>query len=175
VLPTLSVVTIMRNKAPETYPMVRAMHQQASLGRVATTPFAPARSTRPATCSLLQAWEVSAAGAAAMEFIMVDNGSEEDTASTLLAALRNAPVLRMGRNAHWAGGNNAGMRCRSAASTTTLFWNNDAVPLEGTMVEYTHMARTMQRSAIGAVGCALQYPDGRLQVRHLGGDNGPVR
>jgi len=103
-----------------------------------------------------------------MEFIMVDNGSEEDTASTLLAALRNAPVLRMGRNAHWAGGNNAGMRCRSAASTATLFWNNDAVPLEGTMVEYTHMARTMQRSAIGAVGCALQYPDGRLQVRWWG-------
>ena len=106
---------------------------------------------------------------------MVDNGSEEDAASALLAALRNAPVLRMGRNAHWAGGNNAGMRCRSAASTATLFWNNDAVPLEGTMVEYTRMARTMQRSAIGAVGCALQYPDGRLQVWRWGGVNGPVR
>lgn len=173
-LPTLSVVTIMRNKAPETYPMVRAMHQQASPGEWLRPPFSHT-SARPATFSLLQAWEVSAAGAAAMEFILVDNGSEEGAASTLLAALRNAPVLRMGRNAHWAGGNNAGMRCRSAASTATLFWNNDAVPLEGTMAEYTHMARTMQRSAIGAVGCALQYPDGRLQVRRWGGDNGSVR
>jgi GT2 family glycosyltransferase len=76
-------------------------------------------------------------------------------------------VLRMGRNAHWAGGNNGGMMCRSAASTTTLFWNNDAVPLPGTIAEYVRMARTMQRSAIGAVGCALQYPDGRLQVKRL--------
>ena len=95
----------------------------------------------------------------------MDNGSDEEAALRLMSVLRNAAVLRMGRNAHWAGGNNGGMQCRSSASTTTLFWNNDAVPLPGTLAEYVRMSRTMQRSAIGAVGCALEYPDGRLQVR----------
>lgn len=159
-LPVLSVITIMRNKGAETYPMIRAMHEQARSRHVLRLLLLDLSNR-----ALLQAWELAAAGTSAIEFILVDNGSDEDAARRLMASLRNAVVLLMGRNAHWAGGNNGGMRCRGSASTATLFWNNDAVPLPGTLAEYARMSRTMQRSAIGAVGCALQYPDGRLQVR----------
>jgi len=70
-LPVLSVIAIMRNKGAETYPMIRAMHEQARSRHVLRL-----LNSQLSNRALLQAWELAAAGTSAIEFILVDNGSD---------------------------------------------------------------------------------------------------
>ncbi len=61
---------------------------------------------------------------AALDVIVVDNGSTDDTVATLRRQFPTVRVLAAGRNLGFSGGNNAGLR--RARGAYTLLLNSDA-------------------------------------------------
>jgi GT2 family glycosyltransferase len=96
--------------------------------------------------------------AVAMEVIIVDNASTDET-TDLLARVSGATVVRNATNLGFTLAINIGGK--AARGDFVLFVNNDAVLEPGAI---HHMVQTARRSrSIGAVGGKLVYPDGRLQ------------
>ncbi len=99
---------------------------------------------------------------AALELIVVDDGSRDEDARALLGQLRQRPdcrVMTWDRPFNWSAVNNAASR--QTAAEYLLFLNND--------VEATHagwldaMVDLARRPGIALVGAQLLYPDGTLQ------------
>jgi GT2 family glycosyltransferase/glycosyltransferase involved in cell wall biosynthesis len=94
----------------------------------------------------------------AVELVLVDNASPDDTAELLDAWEDRATVLRLAKNHNFAGGNNAG--AAAATGRVLLFLNNDTEVPAGVVEE---LAAEALRPSVGVVGPRLRYPDGRLQ------------
>jgi len=102
-----------------------------------------------------------------LEIIVVDNASRDGTATEVRRLLPQAMVIESDRNLGFAGGSNLGA---SRASGDVLFFlNPDALPPPGAVAQLCGPVAC--RPEIGAAGCKLVYPDGRLQS--AGGMIGP--
>ncbi|MBR0649985.1 glycosyltransferase [Roseomonas terrae] len=107
-----------------------------------------------------------------LELIIVDNGSTDPQALTLLdrlAATARASVLRRHEPFNFAAMNN--VAAARATGEVLLLLNNDVEPLHPDWLR--EMVSHAMRPDVGAVGAKLLYPDGRLQ--HAGlllGPNG---
>lgn len=97
------------------------------------------------------------------EVLVVDNGSEDATATELAAAgaalfgMRFTRV-RLERNLGFAAGCNAG--ARAARGDMLLFLNNDTTVTPGWLPP---LREALRAEGVGAVGPLLLYPDGRNQ------------
>lgn len=101
------------------------------------------------------------------EVIVVDNASTDGSAQRLRDRA-DIVLLEPGRNTGFTGGNN--LAARVARGRVLLLLNNDTLPTQplDTLID------TALRSGNGAVGCRLQYGDGRLQ-RSVGLPHTPAR
>jgi GT2 family glycosyltransferase len=114
-------------------------------------------------------------GAAPLQLVLMDNGSEEPETQSLMdmLAARNDVTIRHDPGPfNWARLNNEAARI--ASGDVLLFLNNDIEALGGGWIE-TLSAQAL-RPSIGAVGARLLYPGGRVQhcgvVIGLGGAAG---
>ena len=114
------------------------------------------------TKSCLQALRSTMPREAAIEVIVTDDASTDDTPNGLASLARTEPWLRVLRN-----DTNLGFveSCNRAAALATgdilVFLNNDTVPLPGWLEP---LLRTFELFPhVGAVGGKLLFPDGRLQ------------
>ncbi len=96
----------------------------------------------------------------ALELIVVDNASTDDTAA-LLDRLDGAHIVRHGENLGFTVAANAG--ARAATGEYLLFVNSDAEPTPGAIRHLLDTARRPGTASPGAVGGKLVFPDGRLQ------------
>ncbi|TMA67932.1 MAG: glycosyltransferase family 2 protein [Deltaproteobacteria bacterium] len=95
----------------------------------------------------------------ALEVLIVDNASHDGTAAVLRRALPRATVIEARRNGGFAAGCNLGA---AAASGDVLFFLNPDTRPPPEAVE--PLCRPVfERRDVGAAGCKLVYPDGRLQ------------
>src|SRR5262249_42955068 len=94
---------------------------------------------------------------AALETIVVDNASTDDTAA-MLARVGGVTVITNGENVGFTVGANSG--ASRARGEFLLFLNNDAELLPGAVGQ---LLATGRRANVGAVGGKLVFPDGRLQ------------
>jgi GT2 family glycosyltransferase len=116
----------------------------------------------PITKSCLQALRSTMPREAAIEVIVADDASTDDTSHGLASMAATEPWLRVLRNDM-----NLGFvgSCNRAAALATgdilVFLNNDTVPLPGWLEP---LLRTFELFPhVGAVGGKLLFPDGRLQ------------
>ena len=104
---------------------------------------------------------------AGLETIVVVNASRDETARIVGEALPAATVIPSPRNLGFAGGSNLG--AARAAGDVLLFLNPDTRPAADAAERLC--LPVWQRESIGAAGCKLVFPDGRLQC--AGGVIGP--
>jgi len=108
---------------------------------------------------------------AALELLVVDNGSKDPEALTLLSRLDATPRVRVLRHPdpfNFAMLNNAA--AAEAAGEVLLMLNNDTEVLHPDWL--TELVSHVVRPDVGAVGALLLYPDGRVQ--HAGMLLGPA-
>jgi GT2 family glycosyltransferase len=112
--------------------------------------------------------------------LVVDNGSHDGAADQVAAAFPSATLIRNPRNLGFAGGMNTGIRALQALPEppdAVVLLNQDTLLDPGWLAAI--LAPLEADPAVGAVGCKIRYPDGRLQhagitldersiVRHLG-------
>jgi GT2 family glycosyltransferase len=101
-------------------------------------------------------------GTRTIEFVLVDNGSDQPETQTLLERLSrrdDVQVLPDARPFNWSALNN--VAAASASGDVLLFLNNDIEAQEPGWIDVL-VAQAM-RPDIGAVGARLLYPDRRLQ------------
>lgn len=98
--------------------------------------------------------------------ILVENGSGDDSAPRLEAAIRErgwgdwVTLLKFGTNAGFSGGNNRGIKAAPPAKYTLLL-NTDTIVHPGCL---KYCVDLMERSPdIGALGCKLLNKDGTVQ------------
>lgn len=104
------------------------------------------------------------APAGGFEVIVVDNGSADSTSELTRRILPSARLIRSERNLGFAGGNNLGFR--EARGEILILLNQDTeVPPDWLLRLLDPFDRDPK---IGAVGCKLFYPGGRL-LQHAGG------
>ncbi len=98
-----------------------------------------------------------------IEIILIDTGSSEKTLS-YYRKIRNKKI----KTFHWRGQFNFSNVCNFGASKASgkhlIFLNNDTEILTKDWIE--NMLEHSQRPEIGAVGCKLVFPTGRIQ--HIG-------
>lgn len=100
----------------------------------------------------------------AFETIVVDNGSADGSAELVRRDFPDVKLIAAGRNLGFAGGNNLGIR--AARGELIVLLNQDTeVPPEWLARLCVPFARDPR---IGAVGCKLLYPGGRI-IQHAGG------
>lgn len=97
------------------------------------------------------------------DVVVVDNGSDDATATELAAAGaalfdRRFTRVRLEENAGFAAGCNAG--ARAARGDLLLFLNNDTTVSPGWL---SPLREALRREGVGAAGPLLLYPDGRNQ------------
>ena len=98
------------------------------------------------------------------EVIVVDNGSADGSAELVARDFPATRLIRSGRNLGYAAGNNLGLR--AARGEIIVLLNQDTeVPPEWLA---TILAPFVRDARIGAVGCKLYYPGGRV-LQHAGG------
>lgn len=95
----------------------------------------------------------------AVETIVVDNGSSDDTVATLRERFPWARVLALPRNLGFAGGCNAGLAAAQGRHIALL--NNDTELLPGCIEACVRFLDA--EPGVGIVGPQLLHPDGRLQ------------
>jgi GT2 family glycosyltransferase len=110
-----------------------------------------------------------------VEFVLVDNGSEQPETATLVERLSgrsDVRILRDDRSFNWAALNNAA--AADASGEVLVFLNNDIEAHKDGWLDA--LCAQAMRPEVGAVGARLVYPDGRLQhcgtVIGLGGAAG---
>jgi GT2 family glycosyltransferase len=99
------------------------------------------------------------AGAVALQVILVDNASSDDTAAAVAARFPDVEVVEPGVNLGFARANNLGLE--RARGRYVLFLNPDTEVGTGTVE--ASVAALDGDATIGAVGCKLLYPDGSVQ------------
>ena len=104
---------------------------------------------------------------APLEIIVVDNASRDGTAARVRGALPGATLIETGRNLGFAAGSNAG--ARHARGDVLLFLNPDTRPPVDAVEAL--VAPVVSDPTVGATGCKLVFPDGRIQC--AGGVVGP--
>jgi GT2 family glycosyltransferase len=102
---------------------------------------------------------VRAAGRLALQVIVVDNGSQDETLARLAAGFSWAEVVPLGANRGFAVAANAGLR--RARGRHAVLLNNDTVVPPGTLEEC--VAFLDAHPEVGVVGPQLLAPDGRKQ------------
>jgi GT2 family glycosyltransferase len=111
----------------------------------------------------------------AVEYLLVDNGSDQPETATLLERLGDHPdvsILRDDKPFNWAKLNNAA--AARASRDVLAFLNNDIEALSHGWLDA--LCAQVERPEIGAAGARLLYPDHRVQhcgvVLGLGGAAG---
>ena len=111
----------------------------------------------------------------AVEYLLVDNGSDQPETATLLERLGERPdvsILRDDRPFNWAQLNNAAVA--HASGDVLVFLNNDIEAMTHGWLDA--LCAQVERPEIGAAGARLLYPSRRLQhcgvVLGLGGAAG---
>jgi GT2 family glycosyltransferase len=96
---------------------------------------------------------------ASLEIIVVDNGSEDDSAQAVASAYPSARVIQNGENLGFAKANNIGMRL--AQGEFLCLVNSDVIVLPGAVEEMLRYIRG--NPGIGILGPRLLNPDMSLQ------------
>ncbi|MEX0673472.1 MAG: glycosyltransferase family 2 protein [Gaiellaceae bacterium] len=97
-----------------------------------------------------------------VETICVDNGSTDGSPEQVAARFPETELVRLGENAGFAGGNNAGIRrALERGADWVLLVNNDAVANAGISDALARAAAA--RPDAGVLACKVFRPDGRLQ------------
>lgn len=140
---------------------------------VLTTPWPPLR--LPSVSIIIATYNTAAMTAAcihqvlatvpptlALEVLVIDDGSTDDTPATLAALAASEPRLRLLRNEQ----NLRFLHSCNCAATAAIgevlvFLNSDTLPRPGWLEPLLHVL--VDRPEAGAVGGKLLYPDGRLQ------------
>ncbi len=103
--------------------------------------------------------DTQAENAPETEVWLVDNGSDDDTASAARAAFPWCRVIALPGNLGFAAGNNAALR--RASGRFVLLLNSDLRPERGAVLRAVEHLEA--HPSVGAVGVQLLHPDGRLQ------------
>ena len=100
---------------------------------------------------------------ASHEVIVVDNASADGSADLVAEAYPEVRLITADRNLGFAGGNNRGVE--AARGRYFMFLNSDAEVTAGVLDAMLGVfdAHRDDAAPVGAVGCRLVYPDGRLQ------------
>lgn len=118
------------------------------------------RDTRDLTLRCLDAVAASLAGAGTMwEVLLVDNASGDGTVGAVRAACPDVRIIESGANLGFGAGCNLGLRV--AGGRAILFLNPDTEPVGDALPRL--LAALWADPALGIVGPALRYPDGRPQ------------
>lgn len=107
------------------------------------------------------------AAASPLEVVVVDNASRDGTAALVRETLPTARVIASPTNLGFAAGSNLG--AEHASGDVLAFLNPDTVPPPGAVERLARPVR--ERPGLGAAGCKLVFPDGRIQS--AGGMLGP--
>ncbi|NJB68937.1 hypothetical protein GGQ74_002631 [Desulfobaculum xiamenense] len=127
----------------------------------------PVRDNPTETAECLDALRATAADAA-MDVIVVDNGSREDNVRACRERLvtlfpGSSTFVALGRNANFGPACNIG--AKNARSDLLFFLNNDTIPEDGWLAPL--IGAFDHDNGVGAVGPLLLYP-GTRTVQHLG-------
>lgn len=99
--------------------------------------------------------------------IVVDNGSTDDSVSTIRSAFPSTPILETGSNLGFAGGNNVGIRwALSKCFDWILLLNNDTIVAADFLSAFMETASLTSAKILGAK--ILRYSDPE-RIDHLGG------
>jgi GT2 family glycosyltransferase len=101
----------------------------------------------------------------AMEVVLVDNGSQDGTVDAVRELFPHVLVVANPANVGFARANNQGVAL--SRGRYVLYLNTDTIVGPGTLAAC--VAELERDGAVGAVGCRLMYPDGRVQYE--GGRN----
>lgn len=104
-----------------------------------------------------------------LDVVVVDNGSDDPSALTTIAAPPRVRVVRLPRNVGFGAGSNAGIRMALDAGADWIWLlNNDAEPEPGALAAM--LAAAEADATIGAVGCILdESPPGGPRTLVYGG------
>jgi hypothetical protein len=148
----------------------RCSARRVVVGRPRVTAVVPFRDGAALTRQLLGSLDRYDPGVP-LELLLVSNGSVEPETEALIGSLANRPDCRVVRWDHpfnYSILNN--VAAAQARGAYLLLLNNDVEALhDGWLAELVAQA---QRPEVGAVGCRLLFPDGRLQ--HAGVVLGPT-
>jgi N-acetylglucosaminyl-diphospho-decaprenol L-rhamnosyltransferase len=118
------------------------------------------RDTHDLTVRCLAATGASLAGAGVTwEVLLIDNASTDGTVDAVRAAFPEVRIIETGANRGFGAGCNLGLR--AARGRAILFLNPDTEPLADAIPRLLDALRA--DPALGLVGPALRYPDGRPQ------------
>lgn len=99
------------------------------------------------------------ASGAALEVIVVDNASADDTVTTVMAEFPWVRIVANPQNVGFARANNQAYA--ASRGTTALFLNPDTEVMPGALA--TLVAYLRDHADVGALGPRLRYPDGAIQ------------
>ncbi|HXE08601.1 MAG TPA: glycosyltransferase family 2 protein [Acidobacteriaceae bacterium] len=104
----------------------------------------------------------------ALETIVVDNASSDDSVARIRSAYPHITVIESGSNLGFAGGNNLGIR-RAMSEGSHYVWllNNDTIPAPESLRELVKKAEADM--GLGAVGSVLYYPGVPERIQAWGG------
>jgi O-antigen biosynthesis protein len=95
----------------------------------------------------------------APEIVVVDNASTDASAAMIARDLPQATLIRSPRNLGFAGGSNLG--AARATGDVLVFLNPDTRPPPDAIAALA--TPVWERQEVGAIGCKLVFPDGRIQ------------
>lgn len=99
------------------------------------------------------------AASAGVELLLVDNGSQDETAAAVAVRHPWAELIALPENLGFAAGCNAALR--RARGRFMLLLNSDVVPARDALLRCAEFLEA--HADVGAVGVQLLHPDGRLQ------------
>jgi GT2 family glycosyltransferase len=104
----------------------------------------------------------------ALDLIVVDNGSTDDSPARIRAGFPDVRLIETRRNLGFAGGTNVGLR-EGLAGNAEFFWllNNDTVCPPDTIRKLVRKAQ--EKPEAGLVGTVLYYADDPTRVQAWGG------
>lgn len=98
-------------------------------------------------------------GELAVQVIVVDNGSKDDSAGMIRHEFPDVQLIEPGRNTWFSGGNNIGF---AEAAGEVIYILNADTQLQADGLQ-TMLAYLKAHPQVGAVTCRMEYPEGGLQ------------